>query len=227
MRLALVLALLLVFAAPAQSAEVVVTGKDTLTWEPAVVDVQPGDTVVWTFPGTTQAHNVKSATPNWDYTSRLSAPPTDDGRYTFAAEGTYHFICEVHPDTMIGDVRVATAPPPPPPPPPLSAQPFVNDSAPAAPEQVALDRSKPGLTAVSARRITRGARVRFRLSEESVATVRVRRGNRTMKTVEVAGTGTRGVTVRGLRAGRYRFEVRATDLAGNRSSWRKVGVTIR
>ena len=97
-----VLALLVAVPAQAEAARCTVTGTDSLTWEPNVVDVQPGDTVVWTFPGTTQAHNVKSETPNWELDSPLGAPPAPDAEYTFTAEGTYHFICEVHPTRCSG-----------------------------------------------------------------------------------------------------------------------------
>jgi plastocyanin len=219
-------------AAPAQAAqEVVVTGLDALAWDKPIVDIQPGDTMRWTFAGTTQVHNVKSTGPNWpvEFRSELGPIPAPDSPpYTFDAVGEYAFVCEVHAG-MTGVVRVSEVPPPPAPPPPLSAQPFLNDSAaPFAPETaVALDTAKPGLSALSARRVANGARVRFKVSEESVVSVAVKRGRRLVKSVDVPGTGARSVTVSGLRAGRYVVQVRATDLAGNRSKLRTLRVIVR
>ena len=46
-----------------------------------------------------------------------------------AQPGTYAFVCQVHPDTMIAATVVDRRATPPPPPPPLSEQPFANDSA--------------------------------------------------------------------------------------------------
>ncbi len=222
------LALALTLSAPAQAAKtVVVTGKDTLTWDVPTVDIEPGDSVRWTFAGTAQAHNVMSNSPNWSTESPLTPTPAPDWEITFPIEGSFDFVCRVHPDTKKGTVRVTTTPPPPPPPPPLSEQPFGNDAtAPVTPEAVRLDSKRPGLTALRAKRVAKGARVRFKVSEESVVTVRLKRNGRTIKQGRYAGTGLRGVTFR-VRAGRYRVEVRAIDLAGNRTAWRKLSVTVR
>ena len=227
MGVALGLALAVVAAAPAQAAKtVVVTGLDTLAWDVPLVDIQPGDSVRWTFVGTQNAHNVMSNSPNWSTESPLQPIPAPDWEIAFPVEGNFDFICRVH-DGMKGTVRVTTIPPPPPPPPPLSEQPFGNDAtAPITPETVMLDRTRPRLTAVTAARIAKGARVRFKVSEESVVTVRLKRGGRTIKTARSAGIGLRGLTFR-VRSGRYRAEVRAIDLAGNRTAWRKLSVIVR
>ena len=71
------------------------------------------------------------------------------------------------------------------------------------------------------------ARVRLRVSEDSDVSVIFKRGGRTIKSGTVSGTGTRSLTVRGLRAGRYSVQVRATDIAGNRSSLRKLSLNVR
>ncbi len=107
------LALLGAVPAQAQAAqEVVVTGLDTLTWDKPVVDINPGDSVRWTFGGTTQVHNVKSTSPNWEIDSPLGAiPSVDSAPYTFTAVGEYTFVCEVH-SSMTGSVRVAEGPSP-------------------------------------------------------------------------------------------------------------------
>jgi plastocyanin len=218
-------------AAPAQAAEVVVVGQDTLTWDKPAVSIAVEDSVRWTFPNTAQAHNVLSDSENWALRSELGVP-APDATYTFKAPGTYRFVCEVHRDTMVGQVTVgaAGAPPPPPPAPlPLSQQPFANDGvAPVAPETGGgLDTTRPVLAAVRASRIARGARVRFRVSEQSDVTVTLKRAGRVVKRVRTTATRSRSLTVRRLRAGRYRVEVRATDLAGNRSALRRARVTLR
>ena len=100
-------ALALVGAAPATAATVTVHGLDTLTWDPLNPVVKAGDTVVWTFAGTSQLHNVAANSPNWSYASELK-PGNPDGAWTFSAPGNYAFICQVH-SGMTGNVTVADA----------------------------------------------------------------------------------------------------------------------
>jgi plastocyanin len=222
----LALGLFFAIGSPAWAADAVVHATDAPGWDVPVVDIKPGESVTWTFAGTTQAHNVQSATNDW--TTPVAVVPPDYTR-PFPDVGTFRFVCQVHPDTMVGDVRVAEAPLPPPPPPPLSAQPFVNDfAAPVPPETaVALDTTRPGLASLSVERRSRGARVRFTVSEQSVVDVAVKLRGRLVKSAAVQGSGARSVTVSGLSAGRYEVQVRATDLAGNRSKLRTRRVTIR
>lgn len=236
MRRALLLAvpLALGVAAPASAADQVVVGRDTLDWDRPTVAVQPGESVTWTFPGTVQVHNVAgsgpaASDPNWDAFASPFGAPAPDATYTFQSEGTYNFVCEVHPSTMVGTVTVSTAPvvTPAPTPVPPSQQPFPNDDTAALTlEKVEVDDDAPRLTRVSARRAGRSARVRFRVSEPSSVVIRFKRGKRTVLTLQWTGDGTRGLKVR-MRGGRYRVEVRATDIAGNRSPIRRARVTMR
>jgi hypothetical protein len=84
------------------------------------------------------------------------------------------------------------------------------------------------LSAVKVRRVARGARVRFRLSEAGRATLALKRGQKTVKTRTVdVRKGANAVTVRGLRAGGYRVEVRARDLSGNAARVKRARVTVR
>ena len=78
------------------------------------------------------------------------------------------------------------------------------------------------------RRRAHGARVSFRLSERAMVTVRLRRGDKVVKTRHVRGAGTLRVTLRGkvLRAGRYSVQLRARDLAGNASGTETAHVTM-
>ena len=225
------LALLGAVPAQAQAAqEVVVAGLDTLTWDKPVVDINPGDSVRWTFAGTTQVHNVKSTSPNWEIDSPLGAiPSVDSAPYTFTAVGEYTFVCEVH-SSMTGSVRVAEGPPPPPPVVPLSQQAFANDvTAPVAPETaVKIDKTKPGLSKLSVKRRASGARVTFRVSEESAVAVVFSRGKKAIKAYAVGlGKGTRALNAKGLRPGRYVVTLVAVDIAGNMSKARTLRVTIR
>jgi plastocyanin len=228
--LAIAIGLALFGAAPADAAqEVVVTGLDTLTWDKPTVDIQPGDSVRWSFAGTTQVHNVKSTSPNWEIDSPLGAVPAPDSApYTFTAVGEYTFVCEVH-SSMTGSVRVAEGPPPPPPVLPLSQQPLVNDfAAPVAPETaVAVDKTRPALSSLSVKRRARGARVTFKVSEEAAVAVVFARGGKAIKAYAVdLGTGTRALSAKGLRAGRYTVTLIAVDIAGNKSKARTLRVKV-
>lgn len=219
-------ALALAGAAPAAAADVEVKGLDTLAWDKPTVSVAPGDTVTWTFAGTILAHNVQSAGTDWSFESPIAAP-APDASYTFEQPGTYRFVCQVHSDTMVGEVVVGT--PPLPPPPPLSEQPWPNDGGvPGTVETGGVDDVAPTLRGVRVKRSRKGARLRFRVSERSVVTVRFKRGKRTVETRRVRASGRAGVRVpRRLRAGRYRIELTARDVAGNRSGSRSARITIR
>ena len=195
--------------------------EDQNRWEPANVTVNAGETVTWRF-DTLGAHNVKSTTTNWTMsTSNLHSGAT--ATYTFAAEGTYDFRCDLH-SNMSGRVTVGN--PPPPPPPPLSEQPFVNDQ-PAPTVFEVTDERRPRLTRVRVAGLDGAARVRFRLNEPGRVTVRLERGStvrRQTMTLRRAGTGI--VTLRDLAAGTYRVEMRARDLARNRSRLKRTQVTV-
>jgi plastocyanin len=226
--------LALVAAAPAAAAEVEVKAVDPPTpegqpvWDKPDVTIKAGDTVVWTFAGTTLPHNVTSSSANWSYESVFGAPTS----FVFATSDTYLYYCKAHPGSMTGKVTVTDAagtPPPPPPPPPPGQQPFTNDSAPPGVlETGGLDVTKPTLSAVRVRRASHGATIRFHVSELAVVTVRFKRGGKTVKSTTFNASGTYHGTLRkGLRSGRYRVELRAEDVAGNRSGMRTAHVTVR
>jgi plastocyanin len=221
-------------AAPASAAEVAINGTAALTWDPQDVAVAVGDSVTWQFPDTTQAHNINSDgadvdDPDWTAFKHDTALPAPPQTFTFKTAGTYKFICTVHSTTMFGTVTVGAAAPPPPRVIPLSEQPFGNDAGPlGALERVDEDKAAPRLSSVSARRTARGAvRVRFRVSEESTVRVRLKRRGRVAKTVSDDAEGVGALRVSGLKAGRYRIDVLATDIAGNKSSRKKVALTVR
>jgi plastocyanin len=195
-------------------------------WLPADVTIKAGETVTWRFENATGSHNVMSRGSGWDFRSGNWQPSHPPVTYPFSTPGTYEYVCEVHATTMFGTVTVTDTsgnPPPPPPPPPLSEQPFPNDqSAPA------IDSRRPEVTRVRARAWRRGARVRFRLSEAARVTVRLKRGPITVARRAVTRRrGARHVTFRRLPDARYRIEVRAIDLAGNRSRISRAAVRLR
>ena len=92
-----------VAGAQAPAATISVTGTAT-TWSPDSVTVTTGDTVRWSFNGSTLPHNVHGTSPNW---SPALQSPIATGQapveYTFTAPGVYSFVCDVHP-SMTGTV---------------------------------------------------------------------------------------------------------------------------
>lgn len=212
------------------TADVTVNAVDgSNTWSLPNVSIKVGETVNWSFEGTTTPHNAQNRSGNWVLASLPKvAQPTLS--YKFEAKGTYTFECFLHKDTMFGEVTVADATGdtgPPPPPPPLSEQPFANDIPPLSVFEVR-DTVVPKLDRVKVSRVARGMRVRFRLSEAGKVTVKATRGRSvTTRTVEVA-KGTRSITVKGLKSGSYRVQVSAKDLAGNAAkSAPRASVTVR
>ncbi|MDA0171199.1 plastocyanin/azurin family copper-binding protein [Solirubrobacter taibaiensis] len=231
--LALGFGLALFAAAPAQADNQTIDGRADLTWDKPNVVVAVGETVTWTFSDTSQNHNVQSDVPDlpdtaWNNFASPIGLPAQPASYTFTQEGVYKFICVVHTSTMTGTVTVGSAGPPPPP--PLSAQQFGNDDAtPVVLEKVSVDKAKPKVSSVSAKRGSKrgSVRVRFKVNEQSDVRVRLKRGGKVVKTVIGAGTGAGFLDVTGVKAGRYSVEVLAIDVAGNRASLKKTSVTVR
>ena len=199
-------------------------------WTPQTTTIKVGESVSWSFTGTSALHNVASSGANWSFRSGDPGSGSPPASYTFTQPGTYRFICEVHATTMFGDVLVTDAsgnPPPPPPPPPLSEQPFPNDAGSPSAFEVD-DALAPRLTRLAARSWRGGARLRFRLDEPAIVTVRVTRARVTVKRSRaMLLRGRRRMTIRHLRPGAYRLLISARDLAGNRARARHARVTVR
>jgi plastocyanin len=84
------LGLSLVWAGPAFAANATVHAVEpggVPTWDTQLVDILPGETVTWTFAGTTQAHNVESRGDNWSMVVPVALVQPDHTE-TFANEGT-------------------------------------------------------------------------------------------------------------------------------------------
>jgi plastocyanin len=215
-------------APPALAAPAEIRAVDDLTpannnvWSPAEVSINAGETVTWRYDGTQLPHDVVSTSSNWSIDSPSSRQDPTPVVYRFDAVGVYSFICSFHGSTMSGTVTVGD-----PPPPPLSEQPFANDQAAPTVFEVT-DAKRPRVTRVRTRGLDGAARVRFRLDEPGRVTIRLQRGAQgTTRTVRMRAAGARTVRLRGLAAGRYRVEVRARDLGGNRSLLKRARVTVR
>jgi plastocyanin len=230
---ALLATLVLAPAASAQTVQAVDgTAADNYNnrWTPQTTTIKVGESVTWSFAGTSALHNVASSGANWSFRNGDPGSGSPSASYTFTKPGTYRFICEVHATSMFGDVLVTDAsgnPPPPPPPPPLSEQPFPNDAGTPSAFEVD-DALGPRLSRTWARGRRHAARVGFRLDEPAVVTVRVRRARLTVKrTRGMYLRGRRHLTIRHLRPGAYRLDIAARDLSGNRSRVRHVRVAVR
>jgi plastocyanin len=73
-------------------------------FDPAVLEVAPGATVVWAWASSGVTHNVTFS----------DVPPSGDrasGTFerTFAAEGAYPYLCTIHGQSMSGVVNVVAA----------------------------------------------------------------------------------------------------------------------
>jgi plastocyanin len=200
-------------------------------WLPENVTIKAGESVTWRFEGASGSHNVMSQGGNWSYYSGPFQPGHPPVTLPFSTPGEYQFACEVHASTMFGKVIVTDAsgtPPPPPPPPPLSEQPWANDQPAPSTFEVA-DTRRPQLSRVRTRAVRNGARVRFRLSERARVTVRFKLAGITVEArSRTFRAGAHRLTVRDRwMHGRYRIEVFARDLAGNRSRVERDRVTVR
>ena len=78
---------------------------------PATTNINPGDTVLWTWPSGSNFHNVTSqSTPQaWPASFTLSGPATFTN--TFTTSGTYPYICTVHQFTGSIVVNASVTPP--------------------------------------------------------------------------------------------------------------------
>jgi plastocyanin len=186
----------LALAAPASAADGAVTIGDEFFKE-KTVQIQPGDSVKWTWTGE-ETHTV-TANPN--QTLKFGSREQSSGSFsqTFAKPGRFLYHCEIHPDVMKGVVEVGAAPFP--------------------------DTSLPRVT--KAKASTRGttATLRFKLSEKAKIKVKVTGAARKSVT-KTLRKGSRSVKLRGLKDGRYRASITATDAAGNKGKAAKAKFRI-
>jgi plastocyanin len=206
-----------VVASPARAATTDVSVAN-FEFTPASVQVQPGDTVRWTFAGPDLNHTTTSDSgqaESWESdpgeaTFTVNHSPGDQFSHTFNTAGTYGYFCRVH-TYMRGTVRVGASSPPPPggggaPPPSGGGAP------PPSGDTTAPVAGAPRVS-VSRRRVT------FTLDEAAQVEARLR-GPRTRRTLELAGrAGTNVLKLpKRMRPGRYSLRIKATDAAGNAST---------
>lgn len=214
--------------------------------EKPVVEIQTGDKVTWNFgTGVHNAASRSSAPANAAWNGRdpdLQTGGSDE--WTFGVEGEYKFFCEAHLG-MEGTIVVEgepvktptptptrTATPSPSPTPtatfsatvPPGATPVPDDhlTTPAPGKGAPKDGEAPRLQRVSFKRVSRGAQLRFWLSEQStLSAVVTRKGAElpvTAATLQVPA-GTRALVLRtsGLaRRGTYTLTLRPVDAMGNK-----------
>ncbi|HET6546997.1 MAG TPA: plastocyanin/azurin family copper-binding protein [Solirubrobacter sp.] len=114
-----------------QRADALVTATVQNTWDPDAVSVETGDSVTWEWSG--QYHNVHGdAGPDEDsnWTKLQTVAKSEDSvSYTFTRPGTYHYVCDVHGQSMSGTVTVTGEPVTPTPTPSQTATPSPTPTA--------------------------------------------------------------------------------------------------
>ncbi|MEA2443654.1 MAG: hypothetical protein QOJ12_946, partial [Thermoleophilales bacterium] len=225
-RSVLVALLVLWVFAPASRAATTDVSVANLAFSPAIVQIDPGDTVRWTFAGPDLNHSTTSdagQAESWDSDPGPASPlhvVGDTFSHTFNSVGSYGYFCRVH-SFMRGTVRVGD---------PSAQQPPATGGEPGGgqpgggqpqpgqpqPQQPTADTAAPvfGTPRVSVAR----RRVSFKLDEAAgvTAKLRGRKVKRTLKLNGRAGTNVLKLPKR-VSAGRYTLTLVATDAAGNAS----------
>jgi plastocyanin len=191
------------------AANVTITAADFF-WNPDTVTIQVGDTVTWT--NTQGFHNVllgdsRLNQPGFPEDAAWNPPP----QMTFQEEGSYTFVCEVHPG-MTGTVNVGDdggEPTPTPTPTPTPGVPPPGGGAP--------DTTPPTVSNLSVAGAAGRAQVRLTVDEPATVNVRFARSDDVVRMRSQVGQGT-WTLQRELANGRYSWELWAVDAAGNRSS---------
>jgi plastocyanin len=218
-------------AVPAWAATSDVTVSD-FAYSPASVQIQPGDTVTWTFAGPDLNHSVTStAGQSESFDSDPNASPLhapgDKFSHTFNSAGRFTYFCKVH-SFMTGTVQVGDpgGGEPPPPPPPGEE-----------------DVTAPGVSSLKAkggRKCKRGTkrkctakptRVSFLLSEAARVKITFKRtGGKSPAALErdmAAGAANLKLSTKRLPRGRYALSLVATDAAGNASGAAKANFRVK
>jgi len=190
---------------------------------PAALTIAAGDSVTWTWQG--GKHSVTSTGPEAFDSGSLSAGSFS---HTFAAAGTFSYLCIWHAG-MTGKITVVAAAPG-----PAAATTTPAASTPGA--AGAPQTAQPALVARAGRpRLARvhvsGGRLHFRLSESATVVgfaflPHSSRGVRIGRVVAAPGAGTLDLRFDRLHPARYRLVVRATDTGGQRSRTTRFGYLL-
>jgi plastocyanin len=178
---------------PCQAGDTMVSVSGS-AFSPSTVNIAPGGTVCWTNNDPFD-HTVTSSTGAFDET--LS--PNESVRFSFAAVGTYSYLCTVPTHQMTGQVVVSTSPPPPPPPPPPSPP-----SPPPPPAALRVTGVKISVQGSNGRR---SLLARARINRAAVAKLSLVRNRKTRASARkrwVRGTNSIRTTLpRSIRPGRW------------------------
>ncbi len=93
----------LLLLAPAARAATVQVTVNSSSFDPEVVNIQVGDTVIWT--NVSGVHNVESV--DGTTFSNATAPAPWTFSHTFTAAGTFPYVCVVHASFMTGTINVS------------------------------------------------------------------------------------------------------------------------
>jgi plastocyanin len=225
-------------------------------WNPPTVTIATGDSVTWDFTGSVLAHNVAAVDgPDEDTTWTGQIVPfktSGTASRQFNFPGTYTYLCQAHPG-MDGSVIVEgepTEPTPTPTPGEPTPTPTTDPGGPTPTPppggggtggpggdpmdtppptaSAAADRTAPVVSGLALKRIKRGARVAFELSEPASVTLIARKGKRTLRTLRLqVRSGEHKAKVRRLGKGRRTFSLQARDAAGNRSDTVSASIRVR
>jgi plastocyanin len=199
-------------ATPARAAANVTITAGDFFWNPDSVTINVGDTVTWT--NAQGFHNVLLGD------SRLNQPgfPTDPAwnpppQMTFNEEGSYTFVCEVHPG-MTGTVNVGDGGGEPTPTPTATPTPTPGVPPPGGGPP---DSTAPAVSNLSVAGAPGRASVRLTVSEPATVNARFASNADVVRMRSQVGQGT-WTLERPMPNGRYDWELWAVDAAGNRSS---------
>jgi plastocyanin len=210
-------------------------------WAPNAIPAQVGDTIQWRFsqPGNPNAgtHDIWIVAPGGTPQQLGVSYSNPTVEHVVDQPGTYQFYCSIHGGLatggMNGTITVGADDPGPPVDPgtPWNAPDPVIDTGPAAYLNPSLaptvfetgDLIPPTVSLVSLSGVTRGARVRVRVSKPGSVTVRLQRGSKLIakRKLNVKAYVTKGITVRASKAmptTRLRVVVQTTDQAGLESA---------
>jgi plastocyanin len=210
--LAAVVAALALAAPPAMAVDTTVRVGDDF-FDPADIQIDPGDTVTWEWVGIYGNHSVTSRpnqTESFDSdpgnNNPQHAPGSTPFTHTFNQVGMTRYYCKLHPSTMNGTVTVGTPP---------------------------ADTAAPGVDPSKPRVGRRTVRVAFELTEAGLVELTVARAarpGRNLRSVErqlEAGNHSLSFRRGRLRPGRYLAKLTARDAAGNQSEIESASFRLR
>lgn len=94
--------------APARTKVITGSCVNGCTWKPSIRRIRVGSRIVWRVPGGDTGHNVTAfrARGSRRWTKNTDVSPGGRTGRTFRRPGVYRFLCDIHPTTMRGYVRV-------------------------------------------------------------------------------------------------------------------------